>query len=213
LARGHKGKHQMLFKTLKAALVSSVILVSGIANAGIINLRWDTTVAASELTEVAIGDDVGFVFRFETIGSDLADVVLNASNFIDYTMTFDDIDASLTMNSFAGPNEAYEGYTDNSYFTFDSAGILAQVQQFGVNGTDYTARNLALPGTNKLYNDGADMCIFCGEGELYVNNVDTGLSTTSWIITQTSEVPEPSTLAIFALGMIGLASRRFKKQS
>jgi len=28
-----------------------------------------------------------------------------------------------------------------------------------------------------------------------------------------SEVPEPSTLAIFALGMIGLASRRFKKQS
>ncbi|MEY8199126.1 MAG: PEP-CTERM sorting domain-containing protein, partial [Colwellia sp.] len=28
-----------------------------------------------------------------------------------------------------------------------------------------------------------------------------------------STVPEPSTLAIFALGMIGLASRRFKKQS
>jgi len=28
-----------------------------------------------------------------------------------------------------------------------------------------------------------------------------------------NEVPEPSTLAIFALGMIGLASRRFKKQS
>jgi hypothetical protein len=27
------------------------------------------------------------------------------------------------------------------------------------------------------------------------------------------EVPEPSTLAIFALGMVGLASRRFKKQS
>jgi hypothetical protein len=28
-----------------------------------------------------------------------------------------------------------------------------------------------------------------------------------------NDVPEPSTLAIFALGMIGLASRRFKKQS
>jgi hypothetical protein len=26
-------------------------------------------------------------------------------------------------------------------------------------------------------------------------------------------VPEPSTLAIFALGIVGLASRRFKKQS
>ncbi|MFQ3195042.1 MAG: hypothetical protein ACI9N3_001876 [Colwellia sp.] len=33
-------------------------------------------------------------------------------------------------------------------------------------------------------------------------------------VTGTSQpVPEPSTLAIFALGMIGLASRRFKKQS
>lgn len=31
--------------------------------------------------------------------------------------------------------------------------------------------------------------------------------------TVTQPVPEPSTLAIFALGMIGLASRRFKKQS
>jgi hypothetical protein len=30
--------------------------------------------------------------------------------------------------------------------------------------------------------------------------------------TRPSQVPEPSTLAIFTLGMIGLASRRFKKQ-
>ena len=30
---------------------------------------------------------------------------------------------------------------------------------------------------------------------------------------QSSDIPEPSTLAIFALGMIGLASRRFKKKS
>lgn len=33
------------------------------------------------------------------------------------------------------------------------------------------------------------------------------------VLSTTNEVPEPSTLAIFALGMIGLASRRFKKQS
>jgi len=30
---------------------------------------------------------------------------------------------------------------------------------------------------------------------------------------QSSEIPEPSTLAIFALGMMGLASRKFKKQA
>lgn len=33
------------------------------------------------------------------------------------------------------------------------------------------------------------------------------------VVVSSVSVPEPSTLAIFALGMIGLASRRFKKQS
>jgi hypothetical protein len=40
-----------------------------------------------------------------------------------------------------------------------------------------------------------------------------GLLTLSAYAPLETEVPEPSTLAIFALGMIGLASRRFKKQS
>jgi len=34
-----------------------------------------------------------------------------------------------------------------------------------------------------------------------------------FVLVKTQEVPEPSTLAIFALGVIGLASRRRKKQS
>ncbi|WP_259369083.1 PEP-CTERM sorting domain-containing protein [Colwellia sp. MB3u-55] len=40
----------------------------------------------------------------------------------------------------------------------------------------------------------------------------TNIRTNTWLVKK-AEVPEPSTLAIFALGMIGLASRRFKKQS
>jgi len=35
----------------------------------------------------------------------------------------------------------------------------------------------------------------------------------SYLVRDAQSVPEPSTLAIFALGVIGLASRRFKKQS
>ncbi|WP_259367139.1 MULTISPECIES: PEP-CTERM sorting domain-containing protein [unclassified Colwellia] len=35
----------------------------------------------------------------------------------------------------------------------------------------------------------------------------------STFLVRSANVPEPSTLAIFALGMIGLASRRFKKKS
>ena len=47
--------------------------------------------------------------------------------------------------------------------------------------------------------------------------IDNGCDGMGWFLVRESQrqtqVPEPSTLAIFALGMIGLASRRFKKQS
>lgn len=38
-------------------------------------------------------------------------------------------------------------------------------------------------------------------------------SNTGYFLVKTADVPEPSSLAILALGMIGLASRRFNKQS
>jgi hypothetical protein len=43
--------------------------------------------------------------------------------------------------------------------------------------------------------------------------LDTSHNLVGSYLVRTTDVPEPSTLAIFALGMIGLASRRFKKQS
>ena len=48
----------------------------------------------------------------------------------------------------------------------------------------------------------------------YDHNSGSGSTLSAYSLQSNSqEVPEPSTLAIFALGMIGLASRRFKKQS
>jgi hypothetical protein len=53
-----------------------------------------------------------------------------------------------------------------------------------------------------------------GNGWNYESARDTGQQEFGWyLVKNTTEVPEPSTLAIFALGMIALASRRFKKQS
>jgi hypothetical protein len=44
----------------------------------------------------------------------------------------------------------------------------------------------------------------------YKTSTNTSYST---MLVRSANVPEPSTLAIFALGMMGLASRRFKKKS
>jgi hypothetical protein len=61
-----------------------------------------------------------------------------------------------------------------------------------VNFTSYASRSISVVQLNATTNEA-----------FHLNGVVTSLSAVS--------VPEPSTLAIFALGMIGLASRRFKK--
>ena len=53
-------------------------------------------------------------------------------------------------------------------------------------------------------------------GDAYFDNIrfsDDGFAASATIPEPSTLVPEPSTLAIFALGLMGLASRRFNKQS
>ena len=50
-------------------------------------------------------------------------------------------------------------------------------------------------------------------GDFKSSGYNTGNGFVSFVLLDVTDVPEPSTFAIFALGMIGLASRRFKKQS
>jgi hypothetical protein len=51
------------------------------------------------------------------------------------------------------------------------------------------------------------------DGSKWGDNPNVSYFSFALIRDHATEVPEPTTLAIFALGMIGLASRRFKKQS
>ena len=67
---------------------------------------------------------------------------------------------------------------------------------------------------------GGDVAMIDNRGTFDVNRNNTDPLLSTMLVRRTSgarggstAVPEPSTLAIFALGMIGLASRRFKKQS
>jgi hypothetical protein len=61
-----------------------------------------------------------------------------------------------------------------------------------------------------LYDDSVDDSIYLNRSSVTRRNVSGGTGT--WLTRQVM-VPEPSILAIFALGLMGIASRRFKKQS
>jgi len=63
------------------------------------------------------------------------------------------------------------------------------------------------------YNAGGYVAFTTTQGNSNWDNISIKYAEPQGGAGQITDVPEPSTLAIFALGMIGLASRRFKKQS
>jgi hypothetical protein len=80
-----------------------------------------------------------------------------------------------------------------------SMGILAQDFE---NGDLYTSRvRSAYILDHSCRNRYADNALSCLESDTHINYAF-----------RVTDVPEPTTLAIFALGIMGLASRRFKKQ-
>ncbi|NQY65454.1 MAG: PEP-CTERM sorting domain-containing protein [Alteromonadaceae bacterium] len=113
----------------------------------------------------------------------------------------------------------YHDTTDNYYnggweATYNSGLYFAQ---FGAGadlggGSVYIGRETSYTNHFGSYNGQASTkgnIIDNGSDRVYykVNALET------FVVREASDVPEPSTLAIFVLGMIGLASRRFKKQS
>jgi hypothetical protein len=115
------------------------------------------------------------------------------------------------------------GYTDNngSYYGYD--------QLFGLTSSLYETDN-----TQGTYSRYVDWCQFngtCSQDDLVetgkkISMTNKGNSFAAWFyygdvspsgittpLANTANVPEPSTLAIFALGLMSLAARRFKKKA
>ncbi|MDX2368639.1 MAG: PEP-CTERM sorting domain-containing protein [Colwellia sp.] len=96
------------------------------------------------------------------------------------------------------------GWVDNQAYMFDIVFTSNMVQvyvdsslEISITAADAGVASFS-DGAVGFYNSSQASVLYAG--------------ITEQIVTQ-QPVPEPSTLAIFALGMIGLASRRFKKQS
>ena len=201
----------MNIKMLKATLAGLILSISSLANAGIIELTWDTSLSDTDVVGTNIGDNVSLVFRFNSTTNDLSNLVLNKNSFMDYSFHLDDgrfVTFDLLESGYIN-----SGYENNSFFSFDALGDLVGIESFYILDTSVVSNIVGVNGTSQgMFNNGAN-CFLCGGSQYFgVNNVASGLSTSSWAVSQSQDVPEPSTLAIFALGMIGLASRRFKKQ-
>jgi hypothetical protein len=189
------------FTFIKAAFAGIILTVGSYANAGLIAFSFtdDPTVSLSGRNHVA-GTVTGQLTFSEDTGIDGTYM----PDFVAFTSDLAWLGASEKMVDILETT----AITDQSLgFTFVN-GIVVEAQLF-MNFQDPTVGGLQLrvnhdtPGANLLMWNG-------GTGPQNVIGNKGGFNGISF---SSVAVTEPSALALFALGMVGLASRRFKKHS
>jgi len=195
LVRIKKG-YQMKLKFLKIFLTGLIFSLSNVANAGLITLT-DSQVQTTG------GQNFNFLFN-NLSGSDGTGgtFVIHAQGDYDGLVTETlawNIENVISVSALGGfVNGVGVGGPFDFVNVFQPLGNIEFQKTYSIN-------NLQL---QSILNDGSL--------NIFVDLASTvGLFNPPNFVEVTfsyNSVPEPSTLAIFALGMIGLASRRFKKQ-
>jgi hypothetical protein len=216
----------MKFKFLKQLALGFALVVSANATAGIISstnshttsdgsvvnlsgldwLSWDVTTGQSR-TDIENGfmgllDDgwrYATVMEYKTMMESVFDTHGGWS--------VDNIDGALWLYSNLYGHSETTQYNDIQYYNYYGDGsecgaTFSCYSHFRFQSTSGDISSSITSGWSYTgYNDGS-----------YSTNKNNTLRFASALV-RSNVVPEPSTLAILALGMIGLASRRFKKQS
>jgi len=197
----------MNIKMLKAALVCFVLSVSGFANAGLITFTPSGTSTVSQSTDLywnmlsdntstsslsAIGDfylSGHGDFHFDTSTADMTNIGTGTGGYL------------FNLGELIGANSNWSN-TSNFVGTTDYSGIM-NLGDSGIFGLSFQLAGQTHYGwVNISENSGTQSILGWGYESIAGQAIAAGVTTS---------VPEPSTLAIFALGIMGLASRRFKK--
>jgi hypothetical protein len=209
----------MKFKFLKTLFAVLVLSVSVFANAGLITTTFaggngqsgnmfDLTIANNSL--LLTGMDVNIS---DTRHIEIYTRVGSYSGFENNAGAWNLMDAAFVIGN--GNNIA-------SIFDFNNF-VLAANTTYGIYVTTTTDGMRYTNGSNSYSN--SDLTLSAGIGKAYVSATDfsgSSYSPRTWngtvrydVLTSepATSVPEPSTIAIFALGIMGLASRRFMKKA
>lgn len=215
----------MKYIFLKGVIASIALAISGFANAGlIVDQSFDSSniISGSNFSQGVSSQYDNFTLT-ESYDIDLISIWggywssgVQPSSF-DFRMqirtdtSFESIIYDLTLIATTVHDTGYDHGNvpgaDILKFDFDVTGITLEAGSYYIG---ISSQNN--PGTNffwQRFSAGTNNIPHMSFGTIY----DTSGDLTLAINGSTISVPEPSTLAIFALGMIGLASRRFKKQS
>jgi len=196
----------MNIKILKMAVAGVVLLVSGFSNAGLI--ISDVSYSANSVTFKINGDLSGYTppassWDVAAFGIKYSGDIWAGSDYAPNTWSTTVFD-NVTINN-SGNTGQWTSSTPYSWSHYSAP---------FTNATTATNRLVTLTiGANYLNtsstNGGIEFVWGWGNSQHEQYEVVLGSFST---FSDANAVPEPSTLAIFALSIIGLASRRFKKQ-
>lgn len=189
-------------KTLKTAFASLILLMSGFVNAGLISFDGsiddDTEVDHWSFSVINSGTFTFDVLAYEDDGNDFFANGVDNDQLDSYIYLF----AGNANGALIGSDDDGGDGSDGSLSSVD----LDSLMSFDLNVGTYLfvigSYNLSeIEARNGFNSDNSGDP--AGQYSVTVSSA-TGTA-------QINSVPEPSTLAIFALGVMGLAARRFKK--
>jgi hypothetical protein len=209
----------MKYKIVKAAFAALVLLGSAVANAGLITQDY-LSVGDSKLVRDTT-NNLEWLIWTETTNISLATALSQYSEFhladrneINLLIT----EAGLSLTPISGLDVDSGTTSYNNILSFQSL-FGVPFSQSGTNPITYATfrwDNDAVPGgflgmriNYSATNNHSDYWYTDFNSDHASSYHGTGYA----LVRNVVQVPEPSILAIFAIGMIGLASRRFKKRS
>ena len=226
----------MKFKFLKTIFAVLTLSCCGLANAGIIDSN-DTVFAGNSnywpwgdadntgyqllLTDNLLGSGSGIIDSITHFASNTTN--LGAVYNLDIYMSTTSKQANTLETTFANNHGANKVLVFSGALTFSSSELFIDI----MNVFNYESGNLLIEydfhsftGVANSY-DGPQFqsvstnndLVRVTQHNLEGDTVYMGSAIRTQLNFNAVSVPEPSTLAIFALGIIGLASRRLKKQS